>query len=107
MLKGMNVAGVEMSLNTAPAINNTSEASAATAAPTGYRVSIVPCALEVSARLATARELRDLVKVLRAAITILEDESEDDSDAPSLAKRLSQAAAASPENSQTKARAAK
>jgi hypothetical protein len=102
MLKGMNVAGVEMSPNTAPASEAYAANGTPTAAPTGYRVSLVPGALEVSARLVSAQELRDLVKLLRAAIVILDDASEDDSDASSLAKRIPQATAASPEKSQTR-----
>jgi hypothetical protein len=53
-----------------------------TAAPTGYRVSVVPGALEVSARLVTPEEARNLVKVLRAGITALEDTAEGDMDEP-------------------------
>jgi len=34
--------------------------------PTGYRVSILQSALEVSARLATAEELQNLIKVLQS-----------------------------------------
>jgi hypothetical protein len=64
------------------------------AGPTGYRVSIIPGALEVSARLATADELRNLVKVLRASIAILSDDPAADSEAPTLTKRLAQAGAA-------------
>jgi hypothetical protein len=94
----MKAAGVETGRNTAPAMSSTSESSAAigmhTAAPTGYRVSIVPGVLEVSARLATAEELRNLVKVLRASIAILADEPEGDADALTLTKCLSQASAA-------------
>jgi hypothetical protein len=41
------------------------------AAPTGYLVSIVPGAVEVSARLATADELRGLVNALTACMAIL------------------------------------
>jgi hypothetical protein len=40
------------------------------AAPTGYRISILPAALEVSARLATAEELQILVKILQANAAI-------------------------------------
>jgi hypothetical protein len=58
-----------------------------TTAPTGYRVSIVPGALEVSARLASAEELRNLVKVLQASIAIWADGDE----ALSLTKRLAKA----------------
>ncbi len=77
-----------MSQNTIPATGRTT-----IAAPTGYRVAIVPGALEVSARLATAEELRNLVKVLSASIAILADESRDDCDAVSLTKRLAQTSA--------------
>jgi hypothetical protein len=41
-------------------------ASASAATGTGYRVSLVPGALEVSARLASNEELEILVKVLEA-----------------------------------------
>jgi hypothetical protein len=43
------------------------------AMPTGYRVAVVPGALEISARLGTPEEIRNLMKVLRAGIAILED----------------------------------
>jgi len=52
------------------------------AAPTGYRVSVVPGALEISARLARPEEARNLMKVLRAGITILEDTADGDMDGP-------------------------
>jgi hypothetical protein len=56
---------------------------------TGYRVSLVPGALEVSARLGTPEEVRNLVKVLRAGLTILEDTTEGDMDEPvNLTKRV-------------------
>jgi hypothetical protein len=62
-----------------------------TASPnTGYRVSIVPGALEVSARLASAEELRNLVKVLQASIAIYAD-AEEASSPVSLSKRLAKA----------------
>jgi hypothetical protein len=64
-----------------------------TVAPTGYRVAIVPGALEVSARLATADELRNLVRVLSASIAILAD-AQDDCDPVSLPKRLAETSAA-------------
>ena len=38
--------------------------------PTGYRISIFPAALEISARLATAEELQGLVKILQANAAI-------------------------------------
>jgi hypothetical protein len=45
-------------------------------------VSVVPGALEVSARLVTPEEARNLVKVLRAGIAALEDTAEGDMDEP-------------------------
>ena len=47
-----------------------STAPTASAMPTGYRVGVVPGAIEVSARLGTAEEVRQLIKVLRAGILI-------------------------------------
>jgi hypothetical protein len=92
-------AGVEMSRTAAPAPGITPEGAmvnpAQTAAHTGYRVSIVPGALEVSARLANPEELRSLVKVLRASIAILSDEPETDPEPLTLTKRLSEATARS------------
>jgi hypothetical protein len=52
------------------------------AMPTGYRVSIVPGALEVSARLVTPEEIRNLIKVLQAGVVALESTTEGDMDAP-------------------------
>ena len=40
------------------------------AGPAHYRVTILPTALEVSARLATGEELRGLIKLLRASAVI-------------------------------------
>jgi len=49
----------------------------------------VPGALEISARLGTPEEVRNLMKVLRAGILILEDTAEGDMDEPlSLTKRM-------------------
>jgi hypothetical protein len=82
-----------MSGNTAPAQASTTESSTATASgssPTGYRVAIVPGALEVSARLASAEELRNLVKVLQASIAIWSDSTDDESPM-TLSKRLAKA----------------
>jgi hypothetical protein len=50
--------------------------------PTGYRVAVVPGALEISARIGTPEEVRNLMKVLRAGILILEDTTEGDMDEP-------------------------
>jgi hypothetical protein len=52
----------------------------ASAMPTGYRVSVVPGAIEVSARLGAPREVRELIKVLRAGILIFA--TDDDADIP-------------------------
>jgi len=64
----MNGEGLEMSEET----SNGAEPSAPTASAmaTGYRVSVVPGAIEVSARLGDAVEVRDLIKVLRAGILV-------------------------------------
>jgi hypothetical protein len=48
----------------------------------GYRVCIVPGALEVSARLGSLEEIRDLIRVLRATISGLEDTTDGEIDAP-------------------------
>jgi hypothetical protein len=83
--------GAEMSGNIASVKINGTEPSTPTAAavPTGYRVAVVPGALEISARLGTPDEVRNLIKVLRAGIVILEDTTEDDMDEPvNLTKRL-------------------
>jgi hypothetical protein len=57
-------------------------------------VSLVPGVLEVCARLGTPEEVRNLVKVLRAGIAILEDTAEDDFEKP-LTKRVAAINAAS------------
>ena len=83
--------GAEMSTNLASAKSNGTESSTSNAAavPTGYRVAVVPGALEISARLGTPEEVRNLMKVLRAGILILEDTAEGDMDEPlSLTKRV-------------------
>jgi hypothetical protein len=80
-----------MSGNLATAKSNVTEPSPPTAAavPTGYRVAVVPGALEISARLGTPEEVRNLMKVLRAGILILEDTTEGDMDEPlSLTNRI-------------------
>jgi hypothetical protein len=41
--------------------------------PTGYRVVVVPGALEITARLVEPNEVRNLMKVLRAGCIILEE----------------------------------
>jgi hypothetical protein len=60
--------------------SNGTEPSASTASviPTGYRVGVVPGAIEVSARLGTAEEVRQLIKVLRAGILIFSNDGEVD-----------------------------
>ena len=93
--KTSNVTGAEMSRNAVT--GSTTDGSTVSGTPavtsTGYRVAIVPGALEVSARLATADELRNLVRVLSASIAILAD-AEDEPDPASLTKRLAQTNAA-------------
>ena len=57
--------------------------------PTGYRVAVVPGAIEVSARLSTPEDVRNLMKVLRAGYSILEDTADGDMDEPlNLTKRV-------------------
>jgi hypothetical protein len=83
--------GAEMSANLASAKTNGTETSTpiAAAVPTGYRVTVVPGALEISARLGAPEEVRNLMKVLRAGILILEDTAEGDMDEPvNLTKRV-------------------
>ena len=79
-----------MSTNIASAKSNGTQPSTPMAGvPTGYRVAVVPGALEICARLGTPEEVRNLMKVLRAGILILEDTSEGDMDEPlSLTKRV-------------------
>jgi hypothetical protein len=66
------------------------------AAPTGYRVNLLPGALEICARLGTPEEVRNLIKVLRAGILILQDTTEGDFDEPltPAAKRIAAVRAA-------------
>lgn len=75
-----------MSADAASAKTNLVEPSAPLASPmaipTGYRVAIVPGAVEVSARLGCPEEIRDLVKVLRGSILAIEDTTDGDMDAP-------------------------
>jgi|RhiMethySRZTD1v2_1073278.scaffolds.fasta_scaffold254812_3 hypothetical protein len=72
----MHGEGSEMSEET----SNGTEPSAPTpsAIPTGYRVSVVPDAIEVSARLGAAGEVRELIKVLRASILIFATDADAD-----------------------------
>jgi hypothetical protein len=63
----------------------------------GYRVSVVPGAIEVTARVVEPNELRNLMKVLRAGCTILEDTTEGDMDKPlTLTRPAPKVSAASP-----------
>jgi len=65
------------------------------AMPTGYRVAIVPGAIEVSARLRCPEAIRDLVKVLQGSIVAIEDTTDGDRDAPlNLTKHAARIAAA-------------
>jgi hypothetical protein len=87
-----------MSEEVASAISGGTEPSNPTGQtlPTGYRVCVVPGALDIAARLGTPEEVRNLVKVLRAGILILSEATESDTDIPeSLAYRLAATRAAS------------
>jgi hypothetical protein len=53
-------------------------APTASAMPTGYRVSVVPGAIEVTARLGEAGEVRELIKVLRAGILVFATDGDAD-----------------------------
>jgi hypothetical protein len=81
-----------MTADVASAMANETEPSTPLAhpvLPTGYRVAVVPGAIEVSARLGTPEEVRSLMKVLGANCTILEDAAEGDTDEPlNLTKRV-------------------
>jgi hypothetical protein len=95
----MSGKGAEMSGNIASEKSNGTEPSTpmASAVPTGFRVCLVPGALEISARLATPEEVRSLMKVLRAGIVMLEDTTEGDTDEPvRLTKRVAALNAAPP-----------
>ena len=72
-----------MSGNTASSKGN--DGTEPSGPPTGYRVSVVPGALEISARLGTPEEVRNLMKVLRAGLMILHDTTDGDMDEPSSA----------------------
>jgi len=64
---------------------------------TGYRVAVVPGAIEVTARVVEPDELRNLIKVLRVGCTILEDTTEEDMDKPlTLTTTAPRVSAASP-----------
>jgi hypothetical protein len=52
------------------------------AMPTGYRVTVVPGAIEVTARLVEPNEVRNLMKVLQAGCIILEETTDGDLDKP-------------------------
>jgi len=60
--------------------SNGTEPSAPTVSEmaTGYRVSVVPGAIEVSARLGAAGEVRELIKILRAGILIFATDADAD-----------------------------
>ena len=52
------------------------------AMPTGYRVTVVPGAIEVTARLVEPNEVRNLMKVLQAGCIILEETTDGNLDKP-------------------------
>ena len=64
---------------------------------TGYRVAVVPDAIEVTARVVEPNELCNLIKVLRVGCTILEDTTEEDMEKPlTLTRPAPKVSAASP-----------
>jgi hypothetical protein len=58
--------------------NETEPLELTASATTGYRVSVVPDAIEVSARLGAAGEVRELIKVLRAGILVFAADGDED-----------------------------
>jgi hypothetical protein len=52
------------------AVDSPSPSPAGPVAPTGYRVSLLPGALEISARLSSAEELQLLIQLLQANMVI-------------------------------------
>ena len=92
-----------MGTDTASTKTNLTEASTPLASPyglamhTGYRVAVVPGAIEVTARLVEPNEVRNLMKVLRAGCIILEETTDGDLDTPlNLTRPLPRVSAASP-----------
>jgi hypothetical protein len=77
-----------MSAEAASAKTNLVEPSAPLASPyglampTGYRVAVVPGAIEVTGRLVEPNEVRNLMKVLGAGCIILEETTDGDLDKP-------------------------
>jgi hypothetical protein len=70
-----------MSVGGVPTKDYAMEPSTPTGLPAPcYRVSVVPGAIDVSARLKTPEEIHDLMKVLRASLLIL-SKTDDDVDA--------------------------
>jgi hypothetical protein len=67
-----------MSLEPAETTPTPPQPASSAAHPTGYRISIFPAAVEISARLASAEELQMLVKVLQANAAIWESATKND-----------------------------
>ena len=90
MLCGPERGGWEMGTDTASTKTNLTETSThGLAMQTGYRVSVVPGAIEVTARLVEPNEVRNLMKVLGAGCImlgagciILEETADGDLDKP-------------------------
>ena len=83
--------GVEMSVDKP---TKTNETEPSPSSPTGYRVSLIPGGLEVSARLGTVEEISNLVRLLRAGTVFIEQTTDGDMDQPlNLSKRLEVSAA--------------
>jgi hypothetical protein len=70
--------GANMSPEPAETTPTPPQPAPSAANPTGYRISIFPAAVEISARLASAEELQMLVKVLQANAAIWETATKND-----------------------------
>jgi hypothetical protein len=70
--------GAHMSLEPAETTSTPPQPAPSAVQPTGYRISIFPAAVEISARLASAEELQMLVKVLQANAAIWESATKND-----------------------------
>ena len=72
-----------------PAQTNGTRPEPSPALATGYRLTLVPGGLEVSARLSSVEEINDMVRLLQAGTVFLETTTDGDMDAPlNLSQRL-------------------
>jgi hypothetical protein len=70
--------GAHMSVEPAETTPTPPQPAPSAAQATGYRISIFPAAVEISARLASAEELQMLVKVLQANAAIWDSATKND-----------------------------